>query len=89
MSNDFLELKVYDLPKSIDGYGDVEIYFTNTNDFTLIVIPTWNFSFKWELENDSVITKSNLQKALSKPMADSDAEVLADKVLNYLYTSRF
>ena len=84
--NDFLELKIHSLPSSFQLYGEIEIYFINTDDYTLIAIPKWNFSFLWDLEIDSIVNKAELIKVLSRPMVDLDAEELADKILNYFYT---
>ena len=84
--NDFLELKIHSLPSNFQLYGEIEIYFINTDDYTLIVIPKWNFSFLWDFKIDSIVNKAELIKVLSRPMAGLDAEELADKILNYFYT---
>lgn len=84
--SELLELKIHSLPSHFQFYGDVEIYFINTDDYTLIAIPKWNLSFLWNFEIDVTINKAELTKVLSRPMSDSDSEELADKILNYFYT---
>lgn len=87
MNPSFVEVKTEIMP--IKGYGEVKLYFTNTEDFTLISVPDWNFSFLWELKDDDNDNKNNLIKALSVPMFESDATELANIIFQYLWNGKW
>lgn len=77
-----------------EGYGKVEIYFSNTENFSLISIPNWNFSFLWELKDDDtkltdIENKNKLIKALSVPMFERDATKLSDVISQYLWNCKW
>lgn len=90
--SEYLELKMEISP--VEGYGEVKIYFTNTEDFSLISIPDWSFSFLWELKDDDTVlvdnaNKDKLIKALSVPMFESDAIELANVIFQYLWNGKW
>lgn len=90
--NEYVEFKTEIMP--FEGYGKVKIYFTNTEDFTLISIPNWGFSFLWNLKDADTIeddneNKNELIKVLSVPMGESDAIKLSQIIFQYLWNGKW
>lgn len=90
--NEYVELKTEIMP--FEGYGKVEIYFTNTEDFTLISMPNWSFSFLWNLKDADTIeddnkNKNELIKVLSVPMGEADATRLSQIIFQYLWNGKW
>ena len=89
---EYEKIQVEVLP--FEGYGNVEIYFSNTEDFSLISIPNWSFSFLWNLKDTDTIeddnkNKNELIKALSVPMGESDAVKLSRTISQYLWNGKW
>lgn len=90
--NEYLVFKTEFVP--LKTYENVEIHFVDTEDFSLIAVPDWNFSFMWKLndgdtETTDVATKNKLAKALTTRLSDSDSKVLASMIYGYLWRGKW
>lgn len=81
---DYLKLEVRTF-EEFNKYGSVSIYFTHTENYTLMSIPAWNWSFMWDFSGytDDQL-KEECIKALSVPMFDQDAEKATERIVKYL-----
>lgn len=64
--------------------NDVTVYFSDTEDYSLINIPAWNWCYLWEVSKDEALAKEECIKALSIPMFEDDAIQLTQRIYEYL-----
>lgn len=89
---EYQKMTIKKLP--FEGYGDVKIYLFDTENFSLISIPDWNFSFLWELKDEDTIeidnkNKSELIKVLSVPMGERDAIKLSNVISQFMRNGKW
>lgn len=77
-----IKVKVFDYLK--ERYGIVGIYFSHTEDYTIISIPDWNWCYFWNVYYDDDIAKKECARALSDPMHKEHAEEFAEVIYKYL-----
>ncbi|MED4037042.1 hypothetical protein [Niallia taxi] len=59
-------------------------YFMNTEHYSLISIPNWNWSYMWDFNKDDITAKEECIKALSEPMFLDDAIEITERFFQYL-----
>jgi hypothetical protein len=62
----------------------LSVYFSHTEDYTLISIPEWNWCYLWEVSKNDEVAKQECIKALSVPMFEEPAEELTERFYQYL-----
>jgi len=84
MSNyEAIEVKEFDKVGIVETQT-IKVYFSHTEDFSLISIPEWNWSYLWNIETDDREAIKECTKALNVPMFEEKAEELANRFYRYL-----
>lgn len=74
---DYLELEIKAF-KEFHNNGCIA-YFMNTEHYSLISIPNWNWSYMWDFNKDDTIAKEGYIKVLSEPMFLDDAIEITER----------
>jgi hypothetical protein len=66
------------------GTTQLSVYFSHTENYTLISVPDWNWCYLWEMNKNDEVSKEECIKALSGPVFEEPAKELTERFCQHL-----